>query len=120
MKYDYGDIIEHFECSCHSLEHVIRFHIIDDQKYGPDLYMHVYLDRDRGFFRRLFEALKYAFNIGKPCRYGQFDEFILNYQDADRMIDMLNEYKNMSHTYTQRLKEQQRAALSESEPCPRI
>jgi hypothetical protein len=57
--------IEHFECNCHSENHVIRirYHSEDHNTTLPDYYtinvqMNVYLP----WYKRLYEAFKYVFN----------------------------------------------------------
>jgi hypothetical protein len=72
-----------FVCSCHSTEHqmVVLYDEdeIDDVKY-PMLYIHTHLVK-RPFWQRVKYGLKYIF--GYQCRYGAFDEFIINPDDVE-------------------------------------
>lgn len=76
---------EYFECSCKSPEHTLRFMLCDDE-----LYAYVFL-RPEPLYKRIWNAVKYVF--GYQCAYGHFDEFILHYNDADRLVTLLNKYK---------------------------
>jgi hypothetical protein len=61
----------------------------EDDGY-PMVYSHVHLNK-RPFFERLKYAIKYIF--GYKCRYGAFDEFILNRDDAERLQSVVNYLK---------------------------
>jgi hypothetical protein len=61
----------------------------EDDGY-PMVYSHVHLNK-RPFFERLKYAIKYIF--GYKCRYGAFDEFILNPDDAERLQSVVNYLK---------------------------
>lgn len=61
-------------CSCHSTEHQMVIHHDADPLYGPICYVHVHLNQ-RSFWHRVKYAIKYVF--GYKCRYGAWDEFIL-------------------------------------------
>ena len=61
--------------------------------YGPDdpeVFAHVFLRPDP-LPKRIWNAIKYVF--GYKCRYGHFDEFILQRADVTRLITLLQEYK---------------------------
>jgi len=72
-----------FVCSCHSTEHqmVVLYgeDEINDVKY-PMIYIHTHLVK-RPFWQRVGYGLKYIF--GHQSRYGAFDEFIINPDDAE-------------------------------------
>lgn len=78
---------EYLECNCHSPEHTLVFHTYDDE---PMIYMHVFLKPDP-FFKRIWNSIKYIF--GYKCKYGHFDEFIMNPDDADKLIEILQRIK---------------------------
>lgn len=80
---------EHFECHCHSPEHLLTFRHWDDGN-DAELYAYVFL-RPESFYKRIWLGIKYIF--GYTCRYGYFDEFILDPKDVDRMIGLLTNYK---------------------------
>lgn len=80
---------EYFECSCHSPEHLLNFKLLED-KYGAELCAYVFLNPEP-FYKRIWLGIKYIF--GYTCKYGYFDEFILDRKDVDRLINLLNKYK---------------------------
>lgn len=104
--------IELFICECHSTDHQMIFiheyeeeirkddngnevrdaddKLIYDKKY-PMCYAHVHLS-SHSFWSRVKYGMKYIF--GYKSRYGAFDEFIFNPEDAPRLqqlVDHLNE-----------------------------
>lgn len=79
----------YFECHCHSPEHTLIFRL--DEEEPKTLYGYVFLNSD-SLFKRIWKAIKYVF--GFKCRYGHFDEFILNPKDAQKMIDLLSKIAN--------------------------
>ena len=104
--------IELLICECHNTEHqLILSHEYEeeirkdsdgnemkddsgrylyDKKY-PICYAHVHLNKHY-FWDRLKSGIKHIF--GYQCRYGAFDEFIFNPEDAPRLqqlVDHLNE-----------------------------
>lgn len=73
-----------FVCACYNVEHQIIF------TYNPEwdeIYVSVYLRPDN-FFKRIKNAVKYIF--GHRSRYGDFDEFIFNNNDIERLKTVLN------------------------------
>jgi len=103
--------VELFICSCHNTEHqLILLHeydedirldadgnemkdekgkIIWDKKY-PMCYAHVHLNKGT-FWERIVYGVKYIF--GYQCRYGAFDEFIFNPEDADKLQELVDHLK---------------------------
>ena len=79
----------YFECSCHSDEHrlVFRFDMEDD---CFPCCAYVFLG-DNPWRKRIWYGLKYIF--GYKCKYGHFDEFVLDPKDAGKMIEMLEKIK---------------------------
>lgn len=77
-------------CSCGSVEHQVLFCF--DRKYQGDniIYMYVHLTKKRGFFKRLWHGIKYAF--GYQCRYGAFEEVVIdkeNYQSLKKVVEYI-------------------------------
>jgi hypothetical protein len=64
-------------CECHSPDHTVFF---DYDGEGGELYLTVHLTTHRGFWKRLWYGIKYAF--GYQCRYGAWDEVILRQRDC--------------------------------------
>lgn len=82
-------------CECHSVEHQIIISYSDDEtekgeKY-PMCYAHIHLSKV-SFWRRLYYGIKYIF--GYQCRYGSFEEFIFNPEDASKLQNVVNYLKN--------------------------
>jgi hypothetical protein len=83
-------------CDCHSSEHQLIVYYSDDEIAGekvPMCYVHVHLNK-RPFLRRLIYAFKYV--IGRQSRFGAFDEFIFNHEDAEKIQEIANYLRNES------------------------
>jgi hypothetical protein len=77
---------EFFECQCYSDEHTLKF------TYDPqddELYASVYLSQYRNFFQRIWTAVRYVF--GYRSRYGHWDCFTLQREDAERLRGLLDQ-----------------------------
>ena len=75
-------------CECSSCEHQL---VVSWDDKEDEVYVHVHLADCKGFWRRLWHGLQYAF--GYKSRYGAFDEVILRKEDApalQRVVDHLN------------------------------
>lgn len=85
---------EIFICDCHSTDHqVVVYYNSDENEYGtkyPMCYFHIHLKK-LPFWERVKYGLKYIF--GRQCRYGAFDEFIINPDDADKLQEIVNYLK---------------------------
>lgn len=78
---------EVFICNCHNAEHQIIFGYFDDE---PEVYATVHLMK-MPFFKRLWYGIRYIF--GYQCKYGAFDEFVFNPDDAhklDKIVEHLS------------------------------
>lgn len=81
--------IELLLCKCSSREH----QLIVDYDFDPNdpcVYVSIHLTP-----LKFWDRLKYLF--GYKCRYGAFEEVVLDYNDADKLQDVvnyLNEIKN--------------------------
>lgn len=71
---------QYFECACHSAEHTLRFSWDDSSNC---IYTEVFLHQYCNFFKRILVAVRYIF--GYKCRYGHFDCFIMQPEDAARL-----------------------------------
>lgn len=95
IPYESKDI---FICDCHSTEHQMVVSYSEDEspngvKY-PTVYIHTHLNK-RPFLERMKYGIKYIF--GYQCRYGAFDEFIVNPKDTSKLeeiITYLNKIEN--------------------------
>ena len=78
-----------FECICAHDEHTIRFTLDKEEK---EIYVSVFLGNHRNFFQRLWLAIKYTF--GYKSRYGYFGNWTMNQDDADKLEQMVKDFKN--------------------------
>jgi ribosomal protein L31E len=80
-------------CACHSTEHQMVISYTEDIENGnryPEVYLHIHLNK-RPFWSRVKYAVKYIF--GYQCRYGSFDEMIIDKKDVDKfkkIVEHLN------------------------------
>jgi hypothetical protein len=82
-------------CTCHSTEHqmVISYSedIIDWVRY-PEVYLHIHL-KQKSFWLRVRYAIKYIF--GYQCRYGAFDEMIIDKKDVDKFKKIVEHLESL-------------------------
>ena len=76
-------------CECSSCEHQLIFRW-DDEDH--EVYASMHLANYRGFWKRLWYGLKYAF--GYKSRYGAFDEVILRWEDAENLQKVVDHLKS--------------------------
>lgn len=81
---------EFFRCRCYSDEHTLNFSLDTEDEYGPFLYAHIFINTYDNIFKRIWTGIKYVFKY--KCKYGHWDEWILNETDAKRMRNMLDEF----------------------------
>lgn len=81
--------MEHFLCQCYSTDHSFTYHYNEEDN---EIYVHVHLSNYRNIFKRIWVAIKYIF--GYKSRYGDFEEFILNPDDRDRLIGVIKQLKD--------------------------
>jgi hypothetical protein len=75
---------EIIKCACCSPEHIM------DLNYDKELnmvFLSIHLKKYNSFWRRLWYAIKYIF--GYQCKYGTFDEFIINESNVSRIREIL-------------------------------
>ena len=76
----------YFECVCGSDEHTIRF-ILDPENH--ELFLHVFLN-EPNIFLRIWKGIKYIF--GYKCRYGHWDEWVLENSDTQQLKEMCEKH----------------------------
>jgi len=86
---------KHFDCDCKSLSHVMRVCYEQPEDFEEDwgymLYMNVMLDKHVGFFKRVWNAIKYVFTP----QYTMCElEFIYNDETVDGIYNALKEWKH--------------------------
>ncbi len=78
-----------FICNCNNVEHQLIFSYWENEKV---VYCNVHLKPERNVFKRIWRALQYI--VGHRSVYGDFDEFIFNTKDAERLqkiVDFLKQ-----------------------------
>lgn len=84
-----GGFEDHFiVCSCTGSDHVLRF-FFDKDSEDPDMYSTVFL-AEHSLWKRIKLAVRYIFN--STCRYGHFQEFIFDRDNAAQLKDVLSQF----------------------------
>lgn len=82
---------KYFECECYSPEHTLR--ISYDCSNQRDKFIAFYVQLSKlPFWRRLWAGIKYIF--GYECRYGHWEEFLLDDDDVLKIKWILSQYSN--------------------------
>ena len=91
MKNNKGMEQQLFVCDCGDVSHqfIVSWYP-DDEDWNDELYIQVHLNQSMGFWKRLWHSIKYVF--GYKCRFGAFDEILLNKNDAKRLQAELNAF----------------------------
>lgn len=77
------EIEELFICQCGDPSHQFIISADKETTEGACAFVSVHLNREHNIFKRIWTAIKYVF--GTRCIYGDFDEVIINPNDADRL-----------------------------------
>ena len=88
------EIEELFICQCGDPSHQFIIAADKETTEGPCAFISVHLSREHNIFKRMWYAIKYVF--GARSIYGDFDEIIINPNDADRLqkvVDFLKRYQ---------------------------
>jgi hypothetical protein len=88
LNFNIMEKAELFVCACKSLEHQIAFWY---NEVEDNLYLYVHLVPERNIWKRLYNAVKYLF--GYKSWSGEFDEFILDVGDIERLKVILDKMK---------------------------
>lgn len=78
-------------CACSSVEHQIVFSKWDDDDGYKYVYAMIHLNK-LSFFERLIHGIKYIF--GYKCRYGDFEEFIIDNKNVNKLKEIVNFIEN--------------------------
>ncbi len=81
---------ELFVCRCSDIEHQISMTYEVDDEFS-DVYCYIHLVR-LPFWERVKIGIKYIF--GHKSNYGDFDEFIFNPEDADKLQNVVDYLKS--------------------------
>ena len=88
------EIEELFICECGDPSHQFIISADKETTEGPCAFISVHLNREHNIFKRIWYAIKYVF--GARSIYGDFDEIIINPNDADRLqkvVDFLKTHQ---------------------------
>lgn len=94
------DKTEYFQCACHSIDCLWAINLQID-KYRPgtkeeyfekDLYVFMQLNHWMPWYKRLYHGIRYILGM-KPLKYS-WGETVFQEKDIDRLLALLNEYKN--------------------------
>lgn len=83
-------------CGCGDLTHLLRITYFfwrnpkDNSIVDLDLYCEMFLNPSQGFFKRLWQGLRYICGFRD---FNQYDSIMLNVKKAQEIIDFLEEYK---------------------------
>ena len=91
MKNDRGMEQELFVCDCGDVSHqfIVSWYP-DDEDWNDLLYVQIHLNQSYSFWKRLWHGIKYVF--GHKCRFGSFDEILINSYDAKRLRKILDDF----------------------------
>lgn len=78
-------------CKCYSPEHQILFRWFGDDLDIGEVYMEVLLNPEYKWWKRVWIAIKYIF--GYRCKYGMFDEVVLNKEDIPKLEKIIEYLK---------------------------
>lgn len=80
-----------FTCDCSSDEHTMRFVFDPNDSDFFEVYATFHLNTYDNIFKRIWTAIKYVF--GYKSKYGQWDTWIMNRNDVERLSDLLERMK---------------------------
>lgn len=81
-------------CECGWAEHQLLFFYDPDEDDSRfySLYVEVHLSTWKGFFRRLWAAIRYVF--GYRSRYGHWDSIMIDVKQAKELLDFITKFLN--------------------------
>lgn len=82
------DKVDIIICECFTPEHQIIFFYDEESN---ELTARIHLKTYKNVFKRLYTAIRYVF--GYKSRFGEWDNFIVNPNDAEKLIGILQQYK---------------------------
>jgi hypothetical protein len=80
-------------CDCGCKEHMIEFSYWPRDEW-PELFFEFHLVTHRNILKRLWVAIRHVF--GYRCRYGEWDELVMNPKDAKSLARFLVEYAEIA------------------------
>jgi hypothetical protein len=61
--------IEYIECDCLNPDHAVRFSILRDEMFPPEILINLHLNHYLPFHQRIFAAIKFVFGIKEATHY---------------------------------------------------
>lgn len=85
---------EYLTCDCSSDEHTMRFTFAagETSQDSSEVYTSVFLNQYRSVWRRIWVAVRYV--MGYKSKYGHWDCFSFNVEEAIRLRKLLQEFEN--------------------------
>jgi hypothetical protein len=83
-------------CACHSRDHTAYFDYFEED---GELYLTIHLSESRGFWKRLWYGLKYAF--GYQSRFGAWDEIVIRWEDTPKIRALMEKRENHPSKFVQ-------------------
>lgn len=80
-------------CDCGCREHMIGFSYWPKDDW-PELFFEFHLTTSRNILQRAWAAIRYV--LGHRCRYGEWDELVMNPNDAKSLAEFLTEYAEIA------------------------
>lgn len=85
-------------CDCNTPEHQLIFSYFDDSEIGyNEVCLYVHLNK-RPFLKRIIHGIKYIF--GYKSQYGEFDVFIFNPDDIEKLENVIKYLKKINDKST--------------------
>ena len=80
-----------FVCDCGDMSHqfIVSWYP-EDKDWNDLIYFTVHLNQSYNFWKRLWHGIKYIF--GFKCRFGAFDEILLDVAEAKHLRDTLDQF----------------------------
>jgi len=80
-------------CDCGWSEHQMIWSYFLDEEDEPFIYVHIHLVGHNNIFQRVWLALRYVF--GYPCKYGHWDEILIDEQVALELQEYIDLFLNV-------------------------
>ena len=82
---------EFVDCECTHEAHTLRFQLECEDDGSTILFTSVFLNQYRGFFRRLWVAIKYLLRY--ECKDGHWDCTLIKGKDCGRLISLFHKHQ---------------------------
>lgn len=84
---------EYFECSCSSMDHLVRFMYMEDD---GELFMDYHLRLYSNVFKRIWYAICYILNA--TPNESIWDEVVFDNEEIDKLYDLLTRIKEIKES----------------------